>query len=755
MYFCSLGVTCYSFYICGPPQVAPQHNNVHKKLSTKSNPVTRQERSGVSAGNILQYRVYVCVASTSADDIRCSLLRQESGLHREERIRSTSKFEYLLKPPSHLNRVADSALLAAAMASAPSARRTGKGSMCNQQFRRIDAMCSALHKAVMTELAAETLQKRVETKRVEIENKRRAAAITLSAATPMPGEETARPARENFADGRSNGDEDGSDAPESSAVGSGAAALKPPCACSSRPSGSAGSGTAGVVSRSGVLEDEVGTAHRCGNGSGKVDKAMGVGVEVGSSPTGGETHGCDTSSDHGGGSTVQAAAAAVVTGNGAGGPLSASAGASRGVAKASKKHNIVFLEDLLRMTTNPKGSLRSNAIVMPKTKRKSHGPRDTGDGRSNEKTSRKKPRKVAGAASGPFSGLSLCVVHLGSVTKNTIKTFARGVRDGGGRLSTYYTAGDTTHIVVDASLGATWDKLGDYFSGWDDFEDLGGGGRSRVPDAVPVVSREWMSECLRRSSVVALDAYRLTPPPPQSEATPTAAETKGRQQQQQQQGTGTAVSIPDAAWNDLTYSAAAAAATGKMRPAARGEKINDLAAPRERNQGGDVVEPATDGAAAKSSESMVEGGFGARNPDVGAKRHKFHCQMTGSGVHVRRSGVGRRKEIFVRGSTCATKENVFSVGHQRTLWRLSLSINILVVACANTVLHYWVKPSSLTLRALRAPASITAFPPGSAYSTRRPPICWSVWRSCARLAAETGASLGRGDSKMLPGRSRD
>ncbi|CAM9244849.1 unnamed protein product, partial [Hapterophycus canaliculatus] len=325
-------------------------------------------------------------------------------------------------------------------------------------------------------------------------------------------------------------------------------------------------------------------------------------------------------------------AAAAAAAAGVRDPASFSTGGTRGVAEAGKRNTFTFLEDLLRATV-PKRPSRSNARggSLPKTKRKSLAATDT----SKRNPSSKKLRKVGGAASGPFAGLSVCVVHLGSVTKSTIKTFARGVRDGGGQLSTHYTPGDTTHIVVDASLAATWEKLDLYFSGWDDFEDIDGGARCGAPEGVPIVSSEWMSECLRFSSVVALDRHRLTPPPRSEGALTTT--TKGRRLH----GASTTVDNSDAALDGLTYSAsaAAAAAAGKMRPTARGEELSGLAAQKEQNQQSDVKEPADGGAAgvratSTSLDSMiVKGGFGARNPNVGTKRHKFHCQMTGSGIH--------------------------------------------------------------------------------------------------------------------------
>ncbi|CAB1100093.1 unnamed protein product [Ectocarpus sp. CCAP 1310/34] len=191
------------------------------------------------------------------------------------------------------------------------------------------------------------------------------------------------------------------------------------------------------------------------------------------------------------------------------------------------------LEDLL--CSGPKGS-RSNAVAAPNPKRKTR-PRGGAGGDNGGIKTKKRPWKRAGAASGPFSGLSLCVVRLGSVTNNTVGTLPREFRDGGGQVSTHYTPGDTTHIVADASLAASWEKFDLYFSGWDDFEDVVDGaataGRGRMPDGVPVVSSEWMSECLRRSEVVAADAYRLTPPPHRCVAPAAVAPT---QQQRQEEG---------------------------------------------------------------------------------------------------------------------------------------------------------------------------------------------------------------------------
>ncbi|CAM9611406.1 unnamed protein product [Ectocarpus sp. 12 AP-2014] len=498
------------------------------------------------------------------------------------------------------------------MASSPSVYHQGKHNLFTQRFRKIDAIRTALRTAVAEELAQQTEERRREAYRVNAENKRRsatAAAVALDGKTDSSG---------IFP----GSDSDGYSSEVSISVPCG---LGRDGTASRTRSASSSSGSRGgrAVSRPRDRQVEpLSTAACVKQASTSPDMAFGVRVDSGDGASGVACTSRGRRDGHDQGPTPPTAVAASVSSESQ--SVLASAGAKGGGAKTGVR----FLEDILRL--GPKGS-RSNAAgrALPNPKRKSH-PRPGGcKGEASRTQTHKKPRQGTGAVRGPFSGLSLCVVHLGTVTSNTIKTFKRGVCDGGGHVSTRFTPGDTTHIVADASLAASWEKLDNYLSGWGGVDDLDGavnGGRlglksGMMPEGVPIVSNEWMSECLRRSAVVATDAYRLIPPPHRSVAS-VAASPAAAARRQQRSSTPANQSI---AAGGGTLPTAAAAAAGHVGLASS----TRLAAARNEVQGGSTQGTAGESTAAADLESMaVKGGFGARNPDVGKKRHTFHCQST-------------------------------------------------------------------------------------------------------------------------------
>ncbi|CAM9422741.1 unnamed protein product [Ectocarpus sp. 6 AP-2014] len=377
------------------------------------------------------------------------------------------------------------------------------------------------------------------------------------------------------------------------------------------PAGSSGGGT---ISRSDDRRGKpLGTAASGEQASVNPGKASGLRFDGGACPAGGgddASAAAVSATGTGGGrrdgdNQATTAAAAVATG----GRLPPAAVRAGG---GSARMDIRYLEDLL--CSAPKAS-RSNAVAAPSPKRKNR-PRGEASGDNGGIETNKRPWKRAGAASGPFSGLSLCVVRLGSVTNNTVGTLTREFRDGGGQVSTHYTPGDTTHIVADASLAASWEKLDDYFSGWDDFEDVVDGaataGRGRMPDGVPVVSSEWMSECLRRSEVVAAEAYRLTPPLHHCAAPATVAP-------KQQQRSSTATKETNAAAQGCS-SSASPAATGKKRILTSGGEETTGGLVATRNQRGDAAGGSPSGRGAAAELMNLEGEVGARKPNVDMRR---------------------------------------------------------------------------------------------------------------------------------------
>ncbi|CAN0496648.1 unnamed protein product, partial [Ectocarpus sp. 12 AP-2014] len=349
------------------------------------------------------------------------------------------------------------------MASSPRVYHQGKHNLFTQRFRKIDAIRTALRTAVAQELAQQTEERRRETYRVNAENKRRSAT---AAAAALDGKTD------------TSGIFPGSD---SDGYGS-EVSISVPCrlgcdgTASRTRSASSSSGSSGGLAVSRPRDRQVeprSTAACIKQASASPDEAFGLRVDSGDGPEGEQGGASSVASTSGGrrdghdrGPTPPTAVASVTT-------EGQSVLASAGVKGGSAKTGVRFLEDILRLV--PKGS-RSNAAggALPNPKRKSHPGRGGCKGEASRTQTHKKPRQGTDAVPGPFSGLSLCVVHLGSVTNNTIKTFKRGVCDGGGHVSTRFTPGDTTHIVADASLAASWEKLDNYFSGWGGVDDLDG-----------------------------------------------------------------------------------------------------------------------------------------------------------------------------------------------------------------------------------------------------------------------------------------
>lgn len=544
----------------------------------------------------------------------------------------------------------------------PNLPRGGKDSTFTQQFREIASIRSSLHMAVMAELVAETEGTIRETDRVNAENTRKAAAAAVAAAVPAApaaaaSPTTASPTTASPTTVTSNGllyqadrNGDGSDStvliPVSRSGDYGGAAL----AAHSSPAGSSGGGT---MSRPDDRRGEpLGTAASGEQASVNPGKASGLRVDGGSCPAGGgddASVAASSATGTGGGrrdgddNQATTAVAAVATA----GRLPPAAVCAPG---GGTRTDIRYLEDLL--CSGPKGS-RSNAVAAPNPKRKTR-PRGGAGGDNGGSEIKKRPWKREVAASGPFSGLSLCVVRLGSVTNNTVGTLTREFRDGGGQVSTHYTPGDTTHIVADALLAASWEKLDDYFNGWDDFEDVvdgaGTAGRGRMPGGVPVVSSEWMSECLRRSEVVATDAYRLTPPP-HRRAAPAAVAPK-------QQRSSTATKQANAAAEGCS-SSASPAATGKKRTLTSGgeEATGGLVA--TRNHRADAAGGSASGGSAAAGSMNLDGEIGTRKPDVEKRRVSQGQPSSFWGPEVRQIPFGARVRnivsICVRFSSPASK----------------------------------------------------------------------------------------------------
>lgn len=576
-----------------------------------------------------------------------------------------------------------------------------------QQWRRNEACFDNLRAAVMAELAAETDKKRRETDRVNSENntKRTAAAAAaavapsevagVSEATKTQGDNgNASTAIANNSSSHDCSD-DAEDVYGSQVLipvslpaaghSSSSAALAPSrsSSSSSASSGSGGGGgAAGTVPRPPGTEGEPSTALRAVTekvvGSGD-DAEVPAGRDANASAIA-DTTGKNHSNRRSTATSAAAAAAVAVAGRYAAPSATRRATTTKKVRRASVagKKNVAayrFLEDLI-----PAGP-RSTGRAPPRRSKS----RPLGDANGKEESKNKKqgrkvqaPAPASAVASGPFSELSLCVVHLGSVTSNTIKAFCRGVRDGGGgRVSTRYEPGCTTHIVADASLALSLEKLHRYFAGCGDDGDgfdadfgddhdaaavvgvdeaaaVGAGARGRTrtrtpdDDGVPFVSSEWVVECLRRSAVVATAPYLLTLPRRAAAAEQAPAEAAGLTRRHEGSGTSAYVAGGGLTAADTTTAAAIAY---KRKLDARddgddnGSRLSAVASAHphgRRTQEQQEAELGDGGDAAAESiprgMSEVQGGFGAREPDVGKRKHKFHCQFTSSrGDHVSRA----------------------------------------------------------------------------------------------------------------------
>lgn len=496
--------------------------------------------------------------------------------------------------------------------------------MSSQQWLQHDACLSRVQSARMAELAAETEEKMLEVRRINADNRRRAAAVAEAEQRTPPEKCGAADGASNasYAGGDGGDDDDGYDSevlvPASSAVGhatghDGGVAMSASRTTSlPPPPSSSSSGRDGLAdSRLEGVEEPASALSLSGGGASS------------STPV--------STGDGTGASAVGAAGA---------GKRSLSAATAAGAPpKGGARAPVRFLEDLL---TAPGQARRPKSRPRPETAAAAAAG-NTGRKRSKKKRAAQREEPAPPSGPLPFSGLSVCVVHLGSVTSNTIKTFTKGVRSGGGQLSTDFTPGVTTHIVADASLASSWEKLDEYLSGWDaDFMDdvadarrtAGGAGtQSGTFGGVPIMSSEWMSECLRRSAVAATGGYLLAPPPSRAPAAaaagaaippaasvrePSAGGTAGKSNTG---GGGAAVTSTTAAAGSAV---AAAAAARKRKLASADEEAGGQTAasvrPPELKQA--RVEP-------------VEGGHGARDPNVGEKRHKFFCQATSSGPQVR------------------------------------------------------------------------------------------------------------------------
>ena len=122
-------------------------------------------------------------------------------------------------------------------------------------------------------------------------------------------------------------------------------------------------------------------------------------------------------------------------------------------------------------------------------------------------------------ATGRFSALNLCAVLPSLVTKNTVAAWVREVGRGEETVTTAYSQGQTTHIMVDASL--SWEAQ-DRYVGWRPRDGetpcvnvKGRNHVSKTPDNVPLVRSAWVVECLTRSTVVLAASYlfRIRPRP--------------------------------------------------------------------------------------------------------------------------------------------------------------------------------------------------------------------------------------------------
>eukprot|EP00903_Cladosiphon_okamuranus_P022154 g20373.t2 len=516
--------------------------------------------------------------------------------------------------------------------------------MFTQKFRQVDACLSKLQSEVMAELAADTEEKRRETERLKADNKRRTANVEAAAAAAAAAAQrkvqTTCDAIDSCgedSDGDPAGDDDGDDDDDgydSEVLIPVSPAHDGPASRTPSPPTSSSSGRGGLP----LPEDGTKPMAALSGGSASASIPLPVGDGKGAS-TPSAAHAATGAGKR---SRSTASAAATTAASGRSAPTAAGA-----PPKGSARSAVRFLEDLLPAPGQARRSKpRPRAADTAGGSGSGSGSGGSGIGgnagrRSKKKTKRTEHEHGEPWQSGPFSGLRLCVVHLGSVTSNTIKTFEKGVRIGGGHLSTHFTAGDTTHIVADASLARSWDKLDLYFSGWDSFEDdvgeaggRAGEARTGTPDGVPIVSSEWISECLRRSAVVPPDAYLLIPlrrnPAAASGAIPPAASTRDPSSGAAGKGgtgggTGGASSAPAAA--------PAVAASASTRNLAFADKeTGGLAAasarPPEREQArgaGGGGEPA------KLRTLPVEGGHGAKNPNIGEKRHTFFCQAIDSG----------------------------------------------------------------------------------------------------------------------------
>eukprot|EP00752_Nemacystus_decipiens_P005447 g4937.t1 len=547
--------------------------------------------------------------------------------------------------------------------------------MSTQEFRQLAACRSKVHSALMAELVAEIEEKRCEAARINADNKRRAAAVAAAELRTTPA------ACDNTTGGASNDRVSAEDDDEDDGYGS---EVLVPAAPTTGPDGEA-SMSATVVSasrRSLPLPSSSSSSGRDGlaatrleGGGDSTTPPPGGGIGASTPRSAGDgTSPAAPMAAAGAGKRNRWTAAAAATASGRSAPTAGSAPRPKGGARSPVR----FLEDLL---TAPGEQARRPG----KSKSRPRAAGDTGRKRSKKKQ-RAAGREEPAPSSGPFSGLSVCVVHRGSVTSNTIATFTKGVCGGGGRLSTVFapggTPGGTTHIVADASLALPWEELCRHLGGWDDdfmddatdIGDAGGEARGGVGPGtrtgtfagVPILSSEWMSECLRRSAVVGTDGYLLAPPPRRAAGVAAAAAAAG--------GGGAtaplAASARDASsgvapgksgtGGAAAASIAGAAASATAAAAAGGRKMGFT----EEDTGGQAPgEAAQVGVPPRSQSSPVKGGHGARDPNVGEKRHKFFCQATSSAPQMFNEEAAQKLERLA--DLCAARGGDGSVFRER------------------------------------------------------------------------------------------
>lgn len=250
----------------------------------------------------------------------------------------------------------------------------------------------------------------------------------------------------------------------------------------------------------------------------------------------------------------------------------------------------------------------------------------------------------------PFRELRVCAIRGGSVTQKTVAAWARNIGRGGGQVSTSYAAGQTTHVVIDASVSpetrhryrGCWVGSGPEPGDAGEKTPLGAAGtpleKAEAHSIAPLLSSAWMIECLTRWKVVPTDGFTLQPPGAAIGNTHGGAENNSRDALEGASNPST--KITGGAVENGGAQAAERDEPGRARRSrvatSAGNPI-DGCPERGRRKGfpGEGVRPTGQGSGVTSGAQGVAGGIGAKNPRVSERRGRFFCQSGSSRNHVR------------------------------------------------------------------------------------------------------------------------